>query len=299
MIVLSIDVGIKNLAFCLLEKHSSSDHFYIKKWNSINVGEKNISTCCFIEKKKICSKPAKFTKEDKCYCLKHSKKQNFLIPTSELKIQHIKKQKIQDLYKIANKYKISYEKTTKKSELIEMLNEYIHNVCFEPVVTTNASKIDIVTIGENIKMKFDEIFTPDIVSKFDYIIIENQISPIANRMKTIQGLITQYFIMKGNYDNIEFISAANKLKDDNKKDENKNDNKKDEKKDEKKDDNSGHDNNNSYANRKKLGIIKCLEHLNNQCSFHEMLDFFNQHSKKDDLADSFLQGLWFIKNNNL
>jgi len=286
MIVLSIDVGIKNLAFCLLEKHSSSDHFYIKKWNSINVGEKNISTCCFIEKKNICSKPAKFTKEDKCYCLKHSKKQNFLIPTSELKIQHIKKQKIQDLYKIANKYKITYEKTTKKSELIEMINEYIHNVCFEPVVTTNASKIDIVTIGENIKMKFDEIFTPDIVSKFDYIIIENQISPIANRMKTIQGLITQYFIMKGNYDNIEFISAANKLKDEKQKDE-------------KKDDNSGHDNNNSYANRKKMGIIKCLEHLNNEHSFHEMLDFFKGHSKKDDLADSFLQGLWFIKKNVL
>jgi hypothetical protein len=54
-------------------------------------------------------------------------------------------------------------------------------------------------------------------------------------MKTIQGLITQYFIMKGNYDNIEFISAANKLKDEKQKDE-------------KKDDNSGHDNNNSYAN---------------------------------------------------
>ena len=284
MIVLSIDVGIKNLAFCLLEKSSSSDYFNIKKWNSINVGDKVVSTCGFIEKNKLCNKPAKFTKEDKCFCLKHSKKQNFLIPTSDLSIQFIRKQKIQDLYKIANKYKISYEKTTKKLELIELITDYINKFCFEPVSTTNASKIDIVTIGENIKMKFDDIFTPDIVSKFDYVIIENQISPIANRMKTIQGLITQYFIMKGNYDNIEFISAANKLKDDNKKDE---------KKDEKKDDN------NSYANRKKLGILKCLEHLNNEHSFHEMLDFFKGHSKKDDLADSFLQGLWFIKNKNL
>lgn len=280
MIVLSIDVGIKNLAFCLLEKSSSSDYFNIKKWNSINVGDKVVSTCGFIEKNKLCNKPAKFTKEDKCFCLKHSKKQNFLIPTSDLSIQFIRKQKIQDLYKIANKYKISYEKTTKKLELIELITDYINKFCFEPVSTTNASKIDIVTIGENIKMKFDDIFTPDIVSKFDYVIIENQISPIANRMKTIQGLITQYFIMKGNYDNIEFISAANKLKDDNKKDEKK-------------------DDNNSYANRKKLGILKCLEHLNNEHSFHEMLDFFKGHSKKDDLADSFLQGLWFIKNKNL
>jgi len=283
MIVLSIDVGIKNLAFCLLEKHSSSEHFTIKKWNSINVGEKNVSTCCFIEKNKICNKPTKFFKEDKCYCLKHSKKQNFLIPTSDLNINYIKKQKIQDLYKIANKYKINYEKSTKKIELIEMLTDYINKVCFEHVSTVNASKIDLVTIGENIKMKFDEIFTQDVVAKFDYIIIENQISPIANRMKTIQGLITQYFIMKGNYDKIEFISAANKLKDENQKE-----NKSKEGSIE-----------NTYTNRKKQGIIKCLENLNNQHFFHEMLDYFNGHSKKDDLADAFLQGLWFIKNKDL
>ena len=27
------------------------------------------------------------------------------------------------------------------------------------------------------------------------------------------------------------------------------------------------------------------------------IEHFNTHKKKDDLADSFLQGLWFIKNN--
>ena len=37
-----------------------------------------------------------------------------------------------------------------------------------------------------------------------HVIIENQISPIANRMKTIQGMITQYFIMKNIY-NVEYI----------------------------------------------------------------------------------------------
>jgi hypothetical protein len=36
--------------------------------------------------------------------------------------------------------------------------------------------------------------------------------PIANRMKTLQGMIAQYFIMN-NVINIEFISACNKLKD--------------------------------------------------------------------------------------
>jgi hypothetical protein len=45
----------------------------------------------------------------------------------------------------------------------------------------------------------------------DFILIENQIGPIANRMNSIQGMLTQYFIMKGLY-NIKYVSASNKLK---------------------------------------------------------------------------------------
>ena len=40
---------------------------------------------------------------------------------------------------------------------------------------------------------------PDIES-ITHVFIENQISPIANRMKTIQGMLAQYFIMKSNID---------------------------------------------------------------------------------------------------
>ena len=289
MKILSIDVGIKNLAFCLFENSNSNsnssstttttttnlDEFSIKKWNSINVSEKIVSICGFIEKNtQICGKPAKFTKGKECFCLKHSKKQNFIIPTSELKKNFIQKQKIQKLFEMADKYKISYKKPVKKDDLIELINEYIEKTCFNPISVTNANKIDLVTIGENIKIKLDEILLEE--GKIDYIIIENQISPIANRMKTIQGLITQYFIMRENYNHIEFISAINKLKDANAGKADKSEN--------------------TYSNRKKMGIAKCLEHLTNKPIFHPMLDYFNHHSKKDDLADSFLQGLWFIAN---
>jgi hypothetical protein len=273
MKVLSIDVGIKNLAFCLLEKENS-EHFTIKKWDSINVSEKVVATCSFIEKKITCNKPAKFSKDSQCFCLKHSKKQSFIIPTSELKKNIVHKQKISNLLELADKYKIIYPKPVKKAELIDLIDDYIDKTCFETVSSTNASKVDIVTIGENIKMRFDEIFSDE--EKIEHIIIENQISPIANRMKTIQGLITQYFIMKGNYENIEFISASNKLKDEIVTLKNKSEN--------------------TYANRKKLGISKCLDHLTNNHLYHTNLDYFNEHSKKDDLADSFLQGLWFIHN---
>ena len=52
----------------------------------------------------------------------------------------------------------------------------------------------------------------------------------------------------------------------------------------------------TYNDRKKLGITKCLDIITNDFLFQEKTDFFISHKKKDDLADSFLQGLWFIQN---
>ena len=131
----------------------------------------------------------------------------------------------------------------------------------------------MVTIGRNIQHKFDEILE-DHVLTINTIIIENQIGPIANKMKTIQGMLSQYFIMKNNNIEIEFISALNKLKDylpkDNK---------------EKMD----------YKQRKKLGVQTCLEMVNTDFRFKEWETFFVKHNKKDDLSDCFLQGMWYIK----
>jgi hypothetical protein len=272
MKILSIDVGIKNLAFCLLEKPHDSLHFKITKWDVVNVSEEEETLkCCYVEKNVICNKPAKFVKDDKCFCLKHSKKQQYQIPTSELKSSFINKQKIQKLHDIASKYNITYENPIKKPELVSLINQYIIQTCFKEVKNTNASKIDLIKIGRNMKTKFNNLFSNEVA--IDYVIIENQISPIANRMKTIQGMIVQYFIMsKLKVEHIEFISASNKLKDCDVKDKTK------------------------YSDRKKLGILKCLEIITTDFRFNEHIDYFNSHKKKDDLSDSFLQGIWFINN---
>ena len=156
-----------------------------------------------------------------------------------------------------------------------------HSQYFQTIESKKAADVDLFNIGLNIKTKFNKLFENEAkpgepMGKIDYVIIENQIGPLAIRMKTIQGMIVQYFIMSNlNVDHIEFISASNKLKDCDVKDKSK------------------------YSDRKKLGIAKCLELITTDFRFVEHVDYFNKHKKKDDLSDSFLQGMWFINNKKI
>ena len=129
----------------------------------------------------------------------------------------------------------------------------------------------MVTIGKNIQHKFDIIFS-DHLSTLDTIIIENQIGPLANKMKTIQGMLSQYFIMKNNHIKIDFISSSNKLKDFIKETDHKLD----------------------YKERKKLGVQSCINIISKDFKYDSWITMFKKHTKKDDLADCFLQGMWYI-----
>ncbi len=274
MKILSIDVGIKNLAFCLFDKSPTAEHFKVSKWDIVDLAEEECLKCGFVEKNVICNKPAKFKKDDICYCVKHSKKQQYQIPTSEHKPSFINKQKIAKLYEIADSHNIKYHPKIKKNDLTILINEHIYKAYFEPIESKKANEVDLFNIGVNLKNKFNDLFKDE--GKIDYVIIENQIGPLAIRMKTIQGMIVQYFIMSNlNVEHIEFISASNKLKDCDVKDKEK------------------------YSDRKKLGIAKCLGVLTLDFRFNEHMAYFNSHKKKDDLSDSFLQGLWFINNKKL
>jgi len=274
MKVLSIDVGIKNLAFCLFTKKPDNIHFEISKWDVVNISQPDVMNCCVLDKNQLCNKPAKYKKDLQYFCVKHAKKQTLQILPSDLKPNDIQKKTIQKLYEIADKYSILYEKPIKKTDLVLLINKHIYENFFQDVTITNASKVDLISVGCNIKNKFNEIFSDE--ETIDYVIIENQISPIANRMKTIQGMIVQYFIMSDILvDKLEFVSASNKLKDCDVKDKQ------------------------NYSSRKKLGIQKCFETITNDHRFINQVDFFKLHKKKDDLADSFLQGLWYINNSSL
>ena len=139
-----------------------------------------------------------------------------------------------------------------------------------------AEKESMVTLGKNMKGVFDEIMCD--VSGIEIVLIENQISPIANRMKTIQGMIMQYFIMNG-LERIEMISSQNKLKI---YDDYVNEAKKQ------------IGNGNSYNVRKKTGIM-LTDHILSVNKHWEPYHNLFVGKKKDDLADSFLQGLYYVK----
>jgi hypothetical protein len=110
--------------------------------------------------------------------------------------------------------------------------------------------------------------------KIDIVIIENQISTIASRMKTLQGMIAQYFIMRGT-PCIEFISAANKLKMFMTKKKT------------------------TYTERKIESVEVTKELLEKLPQFEKYRGCLEKNKKKDDLADCFLQGIYYLTLKNM
>lgn len=294
MKTISFDIGIKNMAYCIFDCSSSID---ILDWKVLNLNEENIVTkekCNAIvqnkkQTNKVCGKTAKYRKETNCYCETHAKSSKYLLPTKENQFSQIKKQKVEDVTKWGNQHFLFLEKDVKRSKtmMLQDVQHYLEKNCLEKInykKTKNASQVDLVVIGRSMKNMLDCI---DSLPRVTHVIIENQISPIANRMKTIQGMLAQYFIMRNDHCNIEFISSANKLKQfpDVKNNQ------------PKKNTQTGASiQNPHYKEHKKDSIYYCSRII--ELNFHSWLHSL-QTDKKDDLADAFLQGLWYFKNRNI
>lgn len=278
MKILSFDVGIKNLAYCYLEYSNSA--IDVVEWDIINICREKHWICkCKKKNKDICNKQAKYFKNNIYYCKIHAKKSDFLISTEKiLKVKKkINRKKISEKFMrefitengiIINETPKTLKKKYKKDELISIIEKYIENNYLNYIEKINTNTLNMIECGKLLKMHLDKHFGD---KEIDKIIIENQIGPLALRMKMLQGMITQHFIEQGNI-NIEFINASNKLKDFLKKKKT------------------------TYNERKKLGIEVTQNFINDNEKMHKWKDIFIKHSKKDDLADSFLQALWYIKN---
>jgi hypothetical protein len=176
-------------------------------------------------------------------------------------------------------------KTTLSRDYLEPFDEgkYLNycsssssTVPFKKPNYTYAHDLDLITYGRNL-MKHLDILLTSINGPIDMMIVENQISTLASRMKTLQGMITQYFIMK-DVPRIEFISASCKLKlfTDSALDI------------------SSFVDASTYSDRKKSGISICRSIGTGGVPYATWMPMFEKHKKKDDLADCFLQGLWRV-----
>ena len=273
MKILSIDVGIKNLAYCLFNLKSETE-FAVEKWNVIDLvsDQKNI---CSISKKNgdKCTYKAKYSKNNEYYCKKHAKSsENYIIANTELNPIKYKRLPCYKLKPLVDKHGIKLEEDKKytKTELLTLLDDFVKFKCFDVVSEKKCGTVNLVMLGRSLCTNFDKEFEG---INIDCVIIENQISPLANKMKTIQGMIAQYFIMN-DVNTIEFISASNKLKQWVKR-------------------------KTTYNERKKLGIKITLDLIINNNQFKFWDNKFVTHKKKDDLADAFLQGIWYVQDNNL
>jgi Mitochondrial resolvase Ydc2 / RNA splicing MRS1 len=287
--IVSIDVGIKNLAYCIFEKIAGSP-LVVTDWNSINLiqPENNIidPKCnASLDKSKkgkecICNKKAKyhFTKEGEptlYYCEKHAKSSKKPIFTKECSPTYLKKQKVDTLTTIITNLKLSDNPQDKKPQIIEKISAYYDQNTLKPIITkkTSANDVSLIEIGKSIKRELNNIPEMETIT---HVLIENQISPIATRMKTIQGLLAQYFIMKNDNIIIEFISSSNKLRNvmiestENPQTASQ-----------------------KYKQHKIDSVIYTEQLLEKNDEFKKWLPILNT-SKKDDLADCFLQGMWYI-----
>ena len=140
-------------------------------------------------------------------------------------------------------------------------------------------KNQLLLIGKNIVEKLDEYKH---FLDVDYVLLENQPALKNPTMKSIQMIIYSYFLVKGitsdlsKIENLEMINARNKLKA----------YKGPEIKCEIKD---------KYKRTKFLGIEYCKIMIDENDKIEDKFKkLFDESKKKDDLADSYLQGIYYI-----
>ena len=289
--VMSFDIGIKNMAYCII---SVDTEIKIRDWCVIDISkndederEKVVEVCSCKNKSTICKKKAKYVKNSIFYCEKHAKvSTEYLVPEKRLKSTNLKKNKLIELEKMIEEFSIpelssTQDKKINKKEILERIELFFDTKLFkkiDDVISVKTQHINLIELGRNMTKILDKSRGLNDVT---HIIIENQISTLANRMKTIQGMLAQYFIMRfGDKIHIEFVSSANKLKCF------------------PKDNNT--ENANNYKKHKTDAVYYTKEILQKNTSINcsnegETWSDSLVSKKKDDLCDSFLQGIWYLK----
>jgi len=292
MIILSWDVGIINLAYCLID---FSETTKILDWDIINLLEEEDNNCHgFINqenKKCNCIKPPKYEyingNDTYKFCTLH-KKQFEKIENNTIDIKNYKGQSVCQSIKsnkeICNKQaKFEMNHSDKLTHYCKLhSNNFIKkNNIIRKIVKQNASKAPIEIIKFNLIKSLDKINFNNI----DYVLIENQPSMKNPKMKSVADTLYSWFLIRGivdkkinNLKKVLYLSPSNKLKINDK--------------DLNKEINQINDKTKKYKFTKETAVIYTKKILKND----KWYDFLDNNKKKDDLCDCFLQGIYFLNN---
>ena len=293
-IILSFDVGIIHLSYCLLTKKEFTKtcgtkyiDWFIIDWNNIDLTKRSDEKC-------LCGLKASLiqTIDNKSfyYCKVHARKINTEIEPFE------------KIFCLCDKNinKCCYESKNKicaKNASFSKLNNYYCGVHAKQIFKTETKLMLMKSFKTKSSktLNFDDV-KYDLIMELenrnnllsaDYVVIENQPSFKNPKMKSIATTLYDYYLIRGiidkeriksNITQVKFMSPSNKLKIINEGDS------KQLVKAKKTDDTT------AYKLTKSLGMKYCLELIQH---LPESVTHFKSFKKKDDLADSFLQGAYF------
>lgn len=251
MKLVSFDVGLRNLAFCVLEGTSRKD-IKITGWDLIDVMAEMgglDKPLCF-----KCKKPACWSQKTTFACSRHKTGSSSVTTKASLN----KKSK-EALQKEAES--IGFQSTVKK-ELVDKLYEHYSANVWKRCVKS-AKQCSVVDLAPAIAQSLS--VRTQLWSGADLIVFEQQPD---KRMLCVQGMLHMWFTTQGY--RCKGVSATHKLTNMV----------------------TVEDATKTYRGRKKTGIVHAQELVPTQ----DLKSFMMKHPKRDDLADSFLQGLWCLEN---
>jgi len=307
---LSFDVGIKNLAYCIVHfQDDKPSTFQIKEWGIINLIESEQQDShehekckCYNKNKNICGGKAKhyasINNKLFFYCNKHlcehEKIMKFVIPT-EFHQTFITNNEIKPICSYDNKKKCEknakwyYLQNQNKIFLCSvhkanLLQKEFKSILPKKIKKVKCDSIPIQQVNLNMTNILDTHYKHFL--QIPTVLIELQPVYLGPKMKSVSNHLYSYFMIRGNVDKninnsltnyITYVSAKSKLTID-------------------------EENNVDILTKNKTQVQKYKIYKQMSQDYTRKLlindtinlDFFNSQSKKDDFADAYLQCVYYI-----